>query len=140
QADALLAQGIVERRRGNASAALELINQALELRPAFAEGLVERGELLMSGGELEPAREDFNRAIGMLDREILDDPLLIRAYIGNGQALLRSDLPNGALSNFQAAARGAPETYEVQLGLGESSLAIEQYTDAINALTRALAL
>ncbi len=140
QADALLAQSIVERRRGNAAGALAYINQALELRAAFPAGLVERGELLLSGGELEAAREDFNRAIGMLGGEPDTDPTLIRAYIGNGQALLQAELPNGALSNFQAAARGAPESYDVNLGLGLASLGIDQNVDAVKALSRALSV
>ncbi len=140
QADALLAQCVVERRRGNPTAALEYVNKALELRAAFPEGLVERGELLLSGGELDTAREDFNRAIGMLNREAESDPLLIRAYVGNGQALLQAELPNGALSNFQAAARGAPEAYDVNLGLGLASLGIDQNQDAVLALTRALSV
>ncbi len=138
QADALLAQCVVERQRGNPTIALSYINQALELRSAFPEGLVERGELLLSGGALEAAREDFNRAIGMLDRADTTNSVLIRAYVGNGQALLRADLPNGALSNFQAAARGAPGDYDVNLGLGLASLGIDQNVDAVNALTRAL--
>lgn len=138
QADALLAQCIIERRRGNPTAALSYINSAIELLPTFPAGLVERGELLLSGGELESARADFNHAISMLDREKVSDPILIRAYIGNGQALLRSDLPNGALSNFLAASEGVSDSFDVAYGLGQAYHGIKQDVDSVVWLSRAL--
>ncbi len=138
QADALLAQCIIERRRGNPTAALSYIDNAIELLPTFPAGLVERGELLLSGGELERARADFNHAISMLDRENTPDPILIRAYVGNGQALLRSELPNGALSNFLAASESGSDTYDVAFGLGQAYHGIQQDVDAVVWLTRAL--
>jgi tetratricopeptide (TPR) repeat protein len=140
KAEVVLTMGIAQARSGETEAAGLLFDQALTLRPGLPAALVERGELRLQAGAVDLAREDFNTAIGALDRNVIDNPLLIRAYIGNGQALLASNLPQGAVSNFQAALRGSPDNVTALIGLGESALASDDYRSALEAFNRALPL
>ncbi len=140
QAEAVLTMGIAQARLGETESASLLFDQALTLRSGLPAALVERGELRLQAEVFDLAREDFNTAIGALDRNVVENPLLIRAYIGNGQALLASNLPQGAVSNFQAALRGAPDNVTALIGLGESALASKDYRTALDAFNRALPL
>jgi tetratricopeptide (TPR) repeat protein len=140
QAEALLAMGSAQARSGEREAALVSLDQALSLRSDLTAAQVERGELRLQATQYDLAREDFNAAIGALNRAVVDNPLLIRAYIGNGQALLASDLPQGAVSNFQAALRGGPDNVTALIGLGQAGLASADYRTALSAFDRALPL
>jgi tetratricopeptide (TPR) repeat protein len=98
---------------------------------------VTRGQLLLKAARYEDARTDFNAVIGELQRNT-DNPLLLDAYLGNGEALLATDRPEGALSNFLAATRIAPQSVAAQLGLGRAYLAADQADRAVKTLTAVL--
>lgn len=140
QAEALLSMGVALARTGEREQAVALFDQAISLSPDLLAALVERGELRLQAAQFDLAREDFNRVIAALDRTVVDNPLLIQAYIGNGQALLALNLPQGAVSNFQAALRGAPDRVTALIGLGQAALASADYRTALNAFDRALPL
>lgn len=122
---------------GQDEAALATLNDALSRFAALPAARVTRGQLLLKAGRYEDARADFNAVIAALQRNT-EDPLLLEAYLGNGEALLATDRPEGALSNFIAATRIAPQNVAAQLGLGRAYLAARQADEAVETLTAVL--
>jgi tetratricopeptide (TPR) repeat protein len=118
-------------------AALAALNDGLARFDDLPAARVTRGQLLLKAARYEDARTDFNAVIGELQRNT-DNPLLLDAYLGNGEALLATDRPEGALSNFLAATRIAPQSVAAQLGLGRAYLAADQADRAVKTLTSVL--
>jgi tetratricopeptide (TPR) repeat protein len=136
-AQALTAHGRALAALGQDEAALATLNDALARFAALPAARVTRGQLLLKAGRYEDARADFNAVIAALQRNT-GDPLLLDAYLGNGEALLATDRPEGALSNFIAATRIAPQSVAAQLGLARAYLAARQPDEAIETLTALL--
>ncbi len=118
-------------------AALSALNEALARFNALPAARVARGQLLLKAGRYEEARTDFNTTIAALQRNTAD-PLLLNAYLGNGEALLATNRPEGALSNFLAATRIAPQNIAAQLWLGRAYLAVGQNDKAVETLSAVL--
>lgn len=119
--------------------ALAALNDGLARYDDLPAARVARGQLLVKAARYEEARTDFNNVIGALQRDTAS-PILLDAYLGNGEALLATDRPEGALSNFLAATRLAPENVFARLGLGRAYLAAGQPDEAVETLTAALGL
>jgi len=140
-AQALYAYGAAQAGIGNADEALNTLNEALSRVSSLPLARLARGQLYLAAQQYEPAREDFNIAISqLLDAGQTASPKLAEAYIGNGEALLATNRPEGALSNFLAATRISPEDFAAQLGLGRAYVAITEVDNAIEPLTLALSL
>ncbi|MDW8327359.1 MAG: tetratricopeptide repeat protein, partial [Anaerolineales bacterium] len=133
----LTAYGRALAATGQDEAALTTLNDALSRFAALPAARITRGQLLLQAGRYEDARADFNAVIAALQRNT-DDPLLLEAYLGNGEALLATDRPEGALSNFIAATRLAPQNLTAQIGLGRAYLAAGQADKAVETLTAVL--
>lgn len=138
-ANALYAYGATQAALGEDAIALEALNDALSRLSSLPLARLVRGQILLRAGQYEAARADFNAVIGQLQAE-RNSPRLAEAYIGNGQALLASDLPDGATSNFLAATRILTDSFDAHLGLGQALLAADHADEAIEPLTVAVAV
>jgi tetratricopeptide (TPR) repeat protein len=123
---------------GDSVEAIEAFTKALDSYSSLSAAQVARGRLYLTAGDYEAARKDFNAVITALAGRT--DPMLYEAYLGNGLALLATDKPEGAVTNFQAAARGLPDDFEVNLGLGESLVLTGKPEDALPNLEAAARL
>jgi len=79
---------------------LEQCNRALSMEPLLDEDIVathvNRGILLLRRGQVEPALQDFDRAIAL-------DPNEPEAYLNKGAAFVRSGRAEAALPLFEVA-------------------------------------
>jgi tetratricopeptide (TPR) repeat protein len=112
----LLAEGDVDRGRGNPSVAEEKYNRtdemfrkALELDPKSTAYWVDYGHLLDHKGDYKGAFEKYSRALDL-------DPQNYDALYGWGEALMHSHDPDAAREKYELAVRLDPSRPGAQLG------------------------
>lgn len=118
--------------------ALTAFNQALNLYDAFPLAHLARGQLHLRAQNYEDASADFGTAITQLKASDANNPALLDAYLGNGQALFGQQDYRNALRNFQSAVQLAPQNFEGQLGVGQSLLLTNKAGDSVAAFQAAL--
>jgi len=130
--------GLGKTGAGDDAAALTAFDQALALNNAFPLAHLARGQLHLRARNYEDASADFGTAITQLRASDANNPALLDAYLGNGQALFGQQDYRNALNNFQSAVRLAPQSFEGQLGVGQSLLLTNRAGDSLAAFQAAL--
>jgi tetratricopeptide (TPR) repeat protein len=120
-------------------AALAAFDEALTRRRNHPQARLARGQLRLAAEDFSGAQEDFGAAIAALAKEA-ENPQLAEAYLGNGLALLGLNRPDGAVSNFQAALRTLPSSFDANYGLGQALARTNEAEEALTPLSAALVL
>ncbi len=123
---------------GDDAAALTAFNQALGLFDAFPLAHLARGQLYLRAQNYKNASADFGITITQLKASDANNPALLDAYLGNGQALVGQQDYGNALRNFQSAVQIDPQNFEGQLGVGQSLLLTDRAGDSLAAFQAAL--
>ena len=139
----------VQKRPGNAraflnygsatfdpAAAVQAFQQAIELRPDYADAWYNLGRAFAAQDELERAVEHYRSAIR-------HDPLLAEAYFNMGNAFDRLGRSNEALAAYADAVRIAPTYVRAHYNLGnalykngEWSKALERFENVLKLVDR----
>lgn len=159
--------GIALRELGQLDEALEHFRRAVSLDPAFGPALTNLGQMLVDQGRAEEALPhcqeaarlqpdlavvhcNLGNALGALDRKgearssyleaLRLDPDLAQAHAGLGLTLLREDRPCEALPWLLQSVEIDPNNADFHERLGELYGVLEETTEAVRHLERALAL
>jgi tetratricopeptide (TPR) repeat protein len=92
----LLQQADAWLRRRRPGKSLEMLNQAIETSPDFAEAYARRGRAFFRMGQIEQAADDYRRAVEII-------PNHYRGMLGLGRCLERLGDLEGAIQSFQNA-------------------------------------
>lgn len=90
--------------------------------------------LLLSKVYIEGHR--FTEAMRALDQLILIDDSLPGVYLLRADLNLERESPEDALSDYQAALRAAPDSFEASIGIGKALMALEYPGDAWDRFER----
>jgi tetratricopeptide (TPR) repeat protein len=118
---------------GDGARAEKEIGDALVRNPASAPLNDASGALMAQGGHIDEALNLFRKAV-------LADPEYARAQYHLGVALLSLNDPADALAPLEAAAASTPDDFDVQLQLGRAFSALQQDSDGLDHLHRAVSL
>lgn len=139
-ATALYFFGAAQTALGQDEAALAAYNEAIARDKTAPLPRVARGQSLLQTQSFAEAQADFGVAIAALARADETSPQLGAAYLGNGLALLGLNRPDSAVSNFQAALRTLPTSFEADVGLGQALTRTNKAQDALTPLNAAFVL
>ncbi|HEY4565545.1 MAG TPA: tetratricopeptide repeat protein, partial [Thermoanaerobaculia bacterium] len=141
-------RGLLHLRRGEASAALEEVTEALridqsdpDLQKYVGKVLGNLGFVYLGLGQPQEALANFQRALGS-SRQVNDQVWTANMLASIGRADLILSQPAEALKNFQAALamaadKARPRANALQ-GIGMAELQLQQVTQAIGHLKEAL--
>ncbi len=132
-ADALHLLGVLNHQSGDAAAAIDFVNRAIDARPGFAEALNNRGAFHQAAGDLAAAMDDFQAAVH-IDANFAD------AWLNLGCLTRVRDGADAALAPLRSAVTAAPEMVEALDALGECLGALGRRDEALVAFERALAV
>lgn len=133
QSDAIHLLGVISHQRGRPARAIQLIGQALRLRPAFPEALTNLARAQRAVGDAAAAADNARQAVALA-------PGLAEAHIQLGRALLDlEDIENAAESCRRAVAL-APRSLDAQVNLGAALTRLDDYAGAAQAYQAALRL
>ena len=130
--------GLGKTGAGDDATALTAFNQALNLLDAFPLAHLARGQLYLRAQNYKNASADFGITITQLKASDANNPALLDAYLGNGQALSGQQDYRNALRNFQSAVQIDPQNFDGQLGVGQSLLLTDRAGDSVAAFQAAL--
>ena len=119
-----------ERRRDEA---IKLMDEALRLRPDFAEALSMGGYMLSECGKPDAAMRFYRRALEL-------DPSLVVAHVNLGKLLFRAGLFVEALASFAAATALAPHDADAWCSRAGALRELGRLEESVEAAKRALAL
>jgi len=119
-----------ERRRGEAIA---LMDEALKLRPDFADALTMGGYMLSECGEPRSAMRFYRRALAI-------DPSQAVAHMNLGKLLFAARQFTDALASFTAATELAPQDADVWCSRAGALRELGRLEESVEAAERALAL
>ncbi|MGQ0600725.1 MAG: tetratricopeptide repeat protein [Anaerolineales bacterium] len=139
-AAALYYFGAAQTALGQEEAALAAYNEAIARDKTAPLPRVARGQSLLQTQAYSEAQADFGVAIVALAKTDETSPQLGVAYLGNGLALLGLNRPDNAVSNFQAALRTLPTSFEANAGLGQALTRTNKAKDALTPLNAAFVL
>jgi len=125
--------GIVVQAEGRKEEAIGLYEQALRLRPDFAEAHNDLGIALAEKGRLQESLEQYERAIR-------SEPNFADAYNNEGNLLLRIGRIREAIEYFARALRINPDFAEAHNGMGNGMAQAGRPNDAIPQYEAALRL
>lgn len=131
-AEAAYEMAAVLRARGHLAAAAAALQEALALRPDFADAHNELGRMHDAVGRIEPAIGCFRRAIELA-------PTHVAAHVNLGGALREAEHLEEAVEVLQAATRLAPTSREAFNNLGQALHDLGRIEEAIAAYDQALA-
>ncbi|MGD0651503.1 MAG: tetratricopeptide repeat protein [Verrucomicrobiia bacterium] len=120
-------------QKANVSEAKEHYEQALRLKPDYAEGHNNLGNALLDLGKVTEALGCFEQALRL-------QPDYIDAYNNLGNALLRLGRVTEALGCFEQALRLNPDHAETHNNLGNALLRLGKITEALEHYEQALRL
>jgi hypothetical protein len=100
----------LDAKDGQYAEALQLTREVVRVRPDFAGGYLNLGNVLMESGELRGAMESFRRAISL-------HPGLAAADNNLGRALLMTGQVDAAVEEFEAAVKADPDNPDWQRNL-----------------------
>ena len=132
-AEPLLAEAGAHIQAGRMAEAANSLQQALNLRPDFAEGWADLGALLRMLGRLDDALGACRRAVSLA-------PGLARAHINLGVALQESGQVAEAAVSYGNAIAADPNSANAHGNLGVALVALHRPHEAVEACTRAVAL
>lgn len=132
-ADAACLLGLLHLQRGRLAEALDQLERAAQLAPQSAEAHFHLGSALAQSGQLEDAIDALTRAVGL-------KPDLGAAHYNLGSAYRDIGNPVAALEAYQRAADLVPGSAQVHLAVGMVQRELEQFDEALQTLTRALAI
>jgi len=125
--------------RGDSTGALQLLDKALELDSKNWEAVLERGRIHLGSGELDAARNDFNRALGSKSSETR-----ARAHIGLGDICLgMGNRAMHAIAEYRLALQVDPASREACFALAQAGMEVGQgkgYRIASRALVKLICL
>ncbi len=122
--DALHLLGLLAHQTGNDSAAVQLLQRAIELLPDRSDFHNNLGNVLREAGQLQQALASFDRAIAV-------QPHFYEGLFNRGQALLKLMRGAEALRDLREATRLHPDSLDARRALAEALLMTGQYAEAI---------
>ncbi|MCW2284611.1 tetratricopeptide (TPR) repeat protein [Rhodoblastus acidophilus] len=131
--DHLYRLGMAEQAAGRLDAAIDLLDQALRLRPDFPEALFAGGCILQRKGRAAGALAFYNRAL-----ELKPDDAL--GWFNSGVLLLEHEHVEEALARLERACALRPTHAGAHCNRGAAYFALGRLEEAIEAYGRAIAL
>ena len=120
-----------EAFEASAGEVLSAYNNALALRPGYAEVYNDRGALKGRLGQYEDATADLDQAIHL-------DPDLAEAYINRGKAKHGAARHEDAIADFDQAIRLRPDLAQAYSNRGATKNILGRYEDAIADFDRVI--
>jgi len=124
-----LGEALVEQ--GRVDEAMVHFQQALQIRPDYADAHFNLGVAQVRQGNVDEAIAHFQKAL-----QIQPDDTQARLALGN--ALLQQGHVGDALDHFQKAVQVEPDNLEAQVALGSALLQLGQVGEAITHFRKAL--
>ncbi len=121
---ALMGQGKLEE-------ALKTFDKAIEIKPDFAEGYTNRGNVLKDLGQLEEALKSYNKAIKL-------NPGIVQAYSNLSIVLKDLNRPEQALKSCQKAIELNPNYAQAYFNCAIILLDMDQTNEALNSFDNAI--
>ena len=132
-ARALHSLGVLEKGRGNAAGAVELIARAISLLPDAAEFHNNLGDALMTLCRYDEAIASFRRSIEL-------SPQYVKAYNNLGNVLARVNRHGEAVETFERALKLQPDYSRGHANLAVALTQMGRQREAIESYRRALQL
>lgn len=123
--------GFIAMQEGNNQKALELISQAITLRPNYINAHCDLGTVMQNLNRFEDALAQFDIAIAI-------QPDLAIAHGNRANALLNLNRFDDALGSYARAIDLNPKYVNAILNRGRAMLRLERYDDALTDFDRAL--
>ncbi len=130
---ALYAAAVIRWRDRRREEAIKLIDEAVRLRPDFAEALCMGGYMLGECGKPEPALRFYRRALEL-------DASLVVAHVNAGKLLFGAGRFAEALRSFEAATALAPDDPDAWCSRAGALRELGRLEDSVEAARRALSL
>jgi predicted O-linked N-acetylglucosamine transferase (SPINDLY family) len=133
QFDALHMLGLIEAQRGNFSAGLKRIQDALRVRPNAPDALINLGRIQYELGKPEAAVTSYKKALALDSKSAL-------AHSNLSILLRRQGRNEEALTHCDAALNVAPDYPDAWNNRGNVLIALRKFREALDAYERALKL
>jgi tetratricopeptide (TPR) repeat protein len=111
--------------------ALEAYNQAIELKPEYAEAFLGQGNSFLELKRYEEAVEAYDKAIQL-------QPNYVEAWNGRGKGLDFLQRYESAINAFDAAIKIQPNSLEAWTNKGNLQIQLQQYSEAISSFDKAV--
>lgn len=111
--------------------ALDAYNQAVELKPEYAEALLGQGNSLLELKRYEEALEAYDKAIQI-------QPNYVEAWNGRGKGLDYLQRYEAAINAFDSALKIQQNNLEAWTNKGNLQIKLQQYTEAIASFDKAV--
>jgi tetratricopeptide (TPR) repeat protein len=131
--DALHAAAVALWREQRRDDAIRLMDEALRLRPDFADALCMGGYMLSECGKPDAAMRFYRRALEL-------DASLVVAHINSGKLLFGASRFTEALASFAAATRLAPHDPDAWCSRAGTLRELGRLEESVDAAKRALEL
>lgn len=131
--EALLGLAQVQKAMGEPGNAEQTVNQALNMRPDYAEALLFKGKLLQE-------QDKTNQALQAYDASIRANDQLFETRYLRGLIFLERQQYDNAARDLQAATRLLPDNSEAYYWLGRANLSRNRPGPALTAFNRVIEL
>ena len=125
--------GVLEFQRGRSANAIRLIDEALVIRPDYAQALIDRGSILC-------ALDRQQEGLGCYDQALAIRPGHVDALCNRGYALQLLDRQEEALASYDQALAINPNAAEALNNRGNVLYALKRLPEALESYDRALAV
>ncbi len=132
-ADALHLLGVIANQTGHHQAAIDLINQAIEINPNDASYHSNRGNA-------QQKLKQFDAAVSSYERAIELKPDYADAYSNRGISLQKLGKLDAAVDSYKSAIELCPDFAEAYSNLGNAMIELKQFEDAIASYELAIEL
>jgi tetratricopeptide (TPR) repeat protein len=127
--DALHLLGVIAQESGQSDAAVELIEQAIKIKPGFAPAHTNLGNALKSAGRLDEAIKSYAKAVEL-------NPSLAQAHFNLGKAYADAGEFEAAAASYRRAIEINPNYIEAHGNLGAALASMNDLPGAIAAYRR----